>query len=159
MRLLTTRDQHQSCPLCREQINHLSNVACGGCETRYHQVCWQEFTGCSTLGCASSTFRLELVVPESPRTHLKRLTGLTCAAIRARWCALRELLGFQGPIEDLVGFSLPLAFLALVLIGCLGYLVAEGGSEIVLAFALAGGAFLLFPLLGQSFLTRIFRGE
>lgn len=52
---LTSRN-HPTCPLCRESVFLLETRSCEGCRTHYHQACLEEFTGCSTLGCASTTY-------------------------------------------------------------------------------------------------------
>ena len=162
MRLLTTRNQHQSCPLCREQIQRLSNVACSGCETRYHRACWQEFAGCATLGCRSATFRLELEVPAAPRSRMRRLGGLVglgWVALRARWVAVAERLGFEGPIEDKAGLALTLGLLGSILLVSLGYLVTAGGTQGMIGMTFAIGLFLLFPYLGNALYKKFFRGD
>lgn len=56
MRLVSRPLRHPTCPLCRESVFLLETSTCEGCRTDYHQVCLAEFTGCSTLGCASTNY-------------------------------------------------------------------------------------------------------
>jgi len=65
MRLEFRSTQDPTCPLCRESVFLLETRSCEGCRTDYHQACLEEFTGCSTLGCASTTYvEADLTSPE-----------------------------------------------------------------------------------------------
>ena len=65
MRRAFRSTQDPTCPLCRESVFLLETRSCEGCLTHYHRACLEEFTGCSTLGCSSTTYvEAELVSAE-----------------------------------------------------------------------------------------------
>ena len=139
MRLKLSNTTRHRCPLCREQIERLSNVSCRGCTTLYHQSCWEEFTGCATLGCKSPSFRIELEVRERAPARFLRCAAWPAVSLRRAYGWFLEQLGFQGEVEDKLSLALALGFLAGVPLIAATYLAVEAGWEGVIGVLLAGG--------------------
>ncbi|MBL4844636.1 MAG: hypothetical protein JKY65_03845 [Planctomycetes bacterium] len=50
---IRSRAEPTHCPLCRDSLSSGAEGRCGSCDTHYHQSCFAEFGGCSTLGCSA----------------------------------------------------------------------------------------------------------
>jgi RING finger family protein len=49
---LTPTAGRETCPLCRAILAESEEIeSCEDCQTRYHEACYLELGGCSTLGC------------------------------------------------------------------------------------------------------------
>lgn len=57
------------CPYCRSAVEVAADSSeCEGCATLYHQSCWDELGGCSTLGCARQA-------PRPPKSRAEEPPG------------------------------------------------------------------------------------
>ena len=154
MRLKTSATTRHRCPLCREQIDHLSNVSCQGCATLHHRACWEEFTGCATLGCKSPKFSVEHQVRERVPARLRRCAGLPAAGVRRAYRWLLEKSGAEGDVERMLCLGLvALGSLVFLLFLC-GSLVLEVGCEGVLGVLLAGGLMVGSHVLAHRLLAK-----
>jgi hypothetical protein len=166
MRLVSRSAHYPTCPLCRESVLLLETRSCEGCRTNYHQACLEEFTGCSTLGCASTTYvEADLGSPQlSPplRTALEpgsiRVSERVSPTAAARWAPVRTFLGeawqrvtsVTSRLRAIDGVAALLLFSALVgvaLVACQGLrsLVGLTFSELAaIALALAALSGVVF---------------
>jgi hypothetical protein len=93
------------CPLCREALEDpaLRLTTCAPCETAYHELCFDELGGCSTLGCAGGRRRgpERFVVPPKRLEEIRRRIAAEQAAWRARARPAPDGIRVERGEEDL----------------------------------------------------------
>lgn len=162
MRLRTSSTHHPTCPLCRESVFLLETRSCEGCRTHYHQACLEEFTGCSTLGCASTTYvEAELVsarltpgsdpmirVSERPATPspLQVWALRSWAGLRGVWTRSGELGALRERVRLIDGVAVGL----LVSVAVLMVLVVCHGLSTLVQIDRTEVAAILLALLALS---------
>lgn len=133
-------DAGATCPLCRDAVvpadPTLPAMRCDGCQTIYHQPCFDELGGCSVLGCG--------------RIRIERRALQRQAADEQRHEERRRRHQVQDPnSDDETDSGLSLTGVGLVVIG----VIALGGM--VLGYnTVFSGALCLFMVIAAFALRR-----
>lgn len=102
------------CPYCHDAVLAGSIQVCSNCQAWHHTECWEEFGGCSTMGCSSPSVRKrkpeELTTLEELRLiadeYYEGLIYILSTPIRLMRRLYRRAKALWGPKEEVISYPI-----------------------------------------------------
>lgn len=100
---IVARRPADRCPYCRGTLLTEDLVECGGCDTTYHEACWNEGGGwCATVGCPAASTRRSRAAPPATEPAARTDAVAPATPARSRGFALRAVLALLLIIVGLI---------------------------------------------------------